>query len=151
MRTLLVVLSLGLTPWGALASELLDFRFFDSGGGEYRSATLVTVPKGAKVGERWPSLMVVYTPKLDAPEYKRQLKELEGHGIFEDLQLMLVVACPNDRDKHGYNMLTDEADRVAIKPGHFSVRLLDSRGRVLNSSIRILKAPEIRAILEGKK
>jgi hypothetical protein len=150
MRTFIGLLVLGLTPWGIFAAEVLDFRFFDARGAEYRSTTLVTMPENPKVIERWPSLLVVYTPKLDAPEFKRQLSALREHGVFEELQLLVVVACPAVRDKDGYNMLTEEADRVALRPGQFSVRLLDGRGRLLKSSSQFLKVSEIRAVLEGK-
>jgi hypothetical protein len=150
VRTLIGLLVLGLAPWAVFAAEVLDFRFFDTRGTEYRSVTLVTTPENPKVGARWPSLLVVYTPRLDAPEFKLQLSVFKEHGVLEELQLLFVVACPTARDKDGYNMLTEEADRVALRPGRFSIRLLDGRGRLLKSSSRVLKVSEIRAALDGK-
>ena len=143
---LLVFSALLAVASAVMATDMVDVPFFDAAGNKYLSADLRSRYEHNFEKAR---VLLVETPSLSSPEYQTQTKAFDslGHEI-EELQVLLVVACPIEEYKDGYHTSSDVARALASGQTKFRVRLLNPTGMVLRESSRPLAVKELRLWLK---
>ena len=133
MRITWLLVFLIISPNCVLA-ETVDVEFQSSNNSKYRTTSLTADLKrhygfdfnGGKV-------LLIEIPYLSSPHYETQSDQLSQLG-HKEYPVVFVVACQNEELKYGYHTTTEEARKLANGMIVFRVRLLDSKGVVMNES-----------------
>ncbi len=117
-------------------SEVLEFEFKDSSGRLYRTTQLTEQLKEiSDYDYSEMTVMLIETPSLDNPQYKRQMEELESIKYTERaLGLICVIASSSGVDMDRIHTSIETAKRLSNNKEIFRVRLLTINGEVFSTS-----------------
>jgi hypothetical protein len=121
---------------GIVLAEAVDIEFQSSGSKKYHTTSLSDdLRRHYGIESTDEKVLLVETPYLSSPQYEAQRDQLSifGHKA-EEYQIMFVVACQNEEYKHGYHTTIADARKLSNGQSLFRVRLMDSKGVVLNES-----------------
>ncbi len=133
----------------AVAGEVLDIEFVDSGNHSYRTITIASDLKsmyGADYDYSNAKVLLIETPSFKNENYLAQDKSLNalGHGAAADDEILFVMACPSETYDSGYFTSMTTAKKLAGDKALFRVRLLNSSGLVLKESLLPLTTDQLR-------
>ena len=135
MKFVWLLVLLVISPCKVLA-DIVDIEFHTRSNTTYRTTNLsADLKKNYGIKFDGEKVLLIETPHLSSPQYKVQREQLNrlGHNT-EEYQVMFVVACQNEESEGGYYTTIEEARKLANGISVFRVRLLDSKGVVVNES-----------------
>ena len=144
--------SLGLALLAACSQspKLLDFKFSPADGDKtYRSTTIEQAIREELRDESQPSLIVVVTSSVEDPKFREQFQIMKKLPA-DELETLFVMACPTGCAGESYAMSAESARKLFGDNPKFRVFVLDGKGRVIKDSKDVLKAKEIREIVEKR-
>ena len=119
-----------------VVAETIGLEFKSSSNRSYRTTSLLAdLKKHYGIDFSVEKVLLIETPSLSSPQFETQRDQLSQFGHkAEKYQVMFVVACQSEELKHGYHTTIEEARKLSDGQLLFRVRLLDSKGVVLNES-----------------
>lgn len=143
MIYLLVLVTVSLNGF---ASDIINIKFTNTNNQSYQTTHLLEDLKtNNHIEFQKAYLLLVETPSLQNQYYKTQINELKKFdNLAEVYQLLFVVASAKKEYLDGYHTTIDTAKELLKKDASFKVRLLDSKGEVLNESLKPIKVVKLK-------
>lgn len=109
--------------------------------------------KEFKFKPKSPKVLLIETPSLKNEDYKKQTVYLHGFGKqAQKYELLYVIACPEKTYGHGYHTSVEDAKGLSTDgEAVFRVRLLNSKGLLLNQSTQPVASDELKKWLDSIK
>jgi hypothetical protein len=131
-------------------NQTLDFKFYDSNGREFSTATLnKEIISRDNIG-LFKGIVLLETPSLNNSIYFQQNQILNILDA-ESLQLIYITACLAEEYKDGYHTTVETANTL-IKPGTgFRIRLLDNNAGVIFESEEVISKEIITRVFSSNQ
>jgi hypothetical protein len=118
-------------------AQTLDFKFYDSNGREFSSATFSKEIITRADIDFHGGIILLETPSLDDTLFKKQDQILDFLDA-ESLRLIYITACPTEEYKHGYHTTVETANALINTDKRFRIRLLDNNAGVIYESLEVI-------------
>jgi hypothetical protein len=142
---ILITLSLNI-----FASDIINIKFTNSANQSYQTTHLLEDLKtNDHIEVKKAYVLLIETPSLHNAYYEIQSNELEKFGnISEGYQVLFVVASTKEEYLDSYHTTIETAKKLLKKDACFKVRLLNSKGVLLNESLQPVKVIELKRWLK---